>query len=205
MKFVVKLGLSRKSALVKVEFGKHVHGLMNGNANFTTPSPTLAALLTATTDLETAVDNADGGGTLLTSKMHDMEVVFDEVMTAMGNYVDSVAVGAETIIKSAGMETKRQRSPVGIPAKVAGLAATSGKKEGEIDLSYSKVFGKLIYLVYIKADGEADDLYKLIAKPSKTKVTIVGLTSGSKYWFRVEAVGSAGTGALSDPAMSRAL
>ena len=205
MKFVVKLGLFRKNVPVKIEFGKHVHLNMTGNANFMTPVPTLANLLTATTDLETASNNAAGGGVLFTSIMHDKEAAFDELMTAMGNYVDGVAKGDETIIRSAGMEVKKQKTPAGVPAQVAGLEAHSGSMERAIDLNWKSVFGKLIYLVYMKADGEADDQYKLVAKPSKSKVTIEGLISGNKYWFRVEAVGSAGTGALSDPAMSRAL
>jgi hypothetical protein len=38
------------------------------------------------------------------------------------------------------------------------------------------------------------------ATATKSKATVTGLTSGTRYWFRVAAIGSAGQGPWSDPA-----
>src|SRR6186713_1134482 len=42
--FMVKLGLSKLSPLEKASLAKHIVEKMTGNANFTTPSPTLVSL-----------------------------------------------------------------------------------------------------------------------------------------------------------------
>src|SRR5438132_4349765 len=105
-KFVVKLSLSWKSIPVKVKFGRDVVIAMTGNANFTTPSPTLAAITTVTDELETASAAAAAGGVLQTALMHEKEAEWDLLMTALGAYVDNVAAYSESVILSAGMETK---------------------------------------------------------------------------------------------------
>ena len=108
-KFKVKLSLAAKNVPDKVEFGRTVHIAMTGNANFTTPSPALTALKTATDDLETAYNARQSGAHLAVAQMHLAEEAFDTLMTALGAYVDNVAQGAEDIILSAGMERRKQR------------------------------------------------------------------------------------------------
>jgi hypothetical protein len=201
-KFLVKLGLNKKTVPQKIVFGGHIFSNMSGNLLFPTPAPyTLLALQTATLNLNNAHDAATGGGVLATATMHEMEVTFDVIVTAMGKYVDGIAQGSDTIILSAGMETKRRKTPSGIPAQVTGLEAMIGVLTGQINLNWLTVAGKLIYLVYMKVDGQTDSQYVLVATPSKSKATIGGLTAGTRYWFKVEAVGSGNkVGAFSDPA-----
>src|SRR5207249_512588 len=135
-----------------VEFGRHVKDFMTTNiAIFVTPNPALTTLTTATDDMETAFNNAADGGKLLTALLHDKEVIFDQVMTALGNYVDNIAQGSETVIKSAGMETKRISSPISVIVQVTGLSAKPGKLTGEVALSWIAVYGHRVYLVYAKA------------------------------------------------------
>src|SRR3569832_1409372 len=122
-KFVVKLNLNRKSVLMKIEFGRQVETAMTGNPNFTTPSPTLPIIKTATDDLEAAYNAAQGAGPLQTALMYEKEAEWDVLMTALGNYVDNIAKGSDSIILSAAMETKRQSTPVGVPARVINVTA----------------------------------------------------------------------------------
>ena len=57
----------------------------------------------------------------------------------------------------------------------------------------------------MKADGETDDKYALKMVPSASKGTIAGLTAGTRYWFKVVAVGSGSRyGPDSDPAIATA-
>ena len=136
---------------------------------------------------------------------HLAEEAFDTLMTALGAYVDNVAQGAEDIILSAGMERRKQRSPIGLPAKVVNLKGRASDVLGTIRLRWKSVFGKKSYNVYMKLDGDPDTMYKLVAQPTKASITFSDLASAKYYWFRVEAVGAAGIGAVSDAAKSIAL
>jgi hypothetical protein len=196
-KFVVKLNLRKKSVDERIEYARHVITSMTGNIHFTTPVPALSVIKSVTDALEIAFIAAAGGSILSTSLLHEAIDDFDIELTALRHYVDNTARGSESVILSAGMETKRGNASVGIPTRVTGLQATS-IGSGEIVLRWSPVKGKLLYLGYIKADGESDEQYKLVVKSARAKYTMRGLESGRKYWFVVEAVGSAGTGALSD-------
>jgi hypothetical protein len=200
-KSVVKLGLKEMPVEVKIELGRRVIKEMTGNPNFISPSPALSEIKTATDSMEVSFNEAAAGGMLDTATLHEKEEAWDKLMTALGNYVDNIARGSATIILSAGMETKKQGSPVGTPGKVYGVIATS-VKSGELKLSWNEVYGKLIYLGYIKIEGQGDEQYKLVIKSSRRTATVTGLKSGTCYCIVIEAVGSAGTGALSDVAMS---
>jgi hypothetical protein len=200
-KYVVKLALNRKSVPQKIEFGRLVATSMTLNPNFTTPNPTPAMLNTATDDLEAAYNTAQVGGQLDTATMYEKEAAWDTLVTALGNYVDNIAQGVQTIILSAGMETKRLNTPVGIPARVVNVSATS-VASGELLVKWKSVYGARAYLGYIKIEGEDDSEYQLLIKVTRAKATVTGLTSGTKYVVVIEAIGSAGTGALSDTATS---
>jgi hypothetical protein len=204
-KFKVKLSLHRKPVPDKVEFGRTVHIDMTGNANFTTPSPTLTILKTVTDALEAAYNARQGGAHLAVAQMHLAEEAFDKLMTALGAYVDNVAEGAEDIILSAGMQARKQPSPLGIPVKVVNLKGKASDVLGAIRIRWKSVYGKSSYNVYMKLDGETDEQYKLVGQPTKASITLSDLESAKYYWFRVEAVGTAGVGAVSDAAKVIAL
>jgi hypothetical protein len=196
-KSVVKLDLHRKTASAKVGFGRNIVTNMTANiATFATPLPSLADVTDATDALETAYTEALDGGLSKTAAKNAAEDVFDTLLTALGNYVDSVAQGDETIILSSGMEVKRQPAPIGIPAQVTSFSAKTGTITGEIVLDWSKVYGAAIYLIYMKAnDGDA---FTLAGESTKSKFTVTGLNSAQRYWFKAVAVGSAGAGPESD-------
>jgi hypothetical protein len=186
-------------------FCDHVFSAMSGNLNFALPAPyTLLDLQAATAALSSAYDEALGGGTLLTATMHGKEVVFDTVMTAMGKYVDGIAQGSETIILSAGMETKKQREPQPLPARVTGLEALVGSHSGEIDLNWDVVLYNRASEIFMRADTDPVNAYVSIKVCFPTHFTVTGLTSGLRYWFKVVAHGTAGAAEPSDPATSLA-
>jgi hypothetical protein len=177
-KFKVKLALRSKNVSKKVELGRTVYDAMNGNANFTTPSPSLGVIKAVTDALEAANIERQSGAHLAVAQMHIAEEVFDVLMTALGAYVNCVAQGNECIILSAGMETKKQKAPVGIPSKVENLRARPLDVAGTVRLLWKKVYGVYSYNVYVKADGESDEQYKLIAQPTGSRLTLDGLQSG---------------------------
>ena len=196
-KSVVKLDLHKKTVSEKVGFGRNIVTNMTANiATFATPWPKLADITTAIDNLETAYTEALDGGISKTAAKNAAEDVFDTMLTALGNYVNSVAQGDENIILSSGMEVKRQPSPIGIPAQVTSFAAKTGVIPGEILIDWRKVYGAAIYLIHQKAEGATD--FTLAGESTKTKFTATGLTSGQRYSFKAVAVGSAGAGPESD-------
>lgn len=200
-KFVVKLNLNRKSVLMKIEFGRQVETAMTGNPNFTTPSPTLPIIKTATDDLEAAYNAAQGAGPLQTALMYEKEAEWDVLMTALGNYVDNIAKGSDTIILSAAMETKRQSTPVGVPARVINVTATS-VLSGELLVKWKPVYGAKAYLGYLVDEDSPLKTVVLSIKVTRGHAIINGLRSGGKYSVTIEAIGAGGVSGMSDKATS---
>jgi hypothetical protein len=207
-KFVVSLKLARKSIPQKIDFGKGVNTAMTAAPVFATVSnPTIAQLNTATLALETAAQDvaAAGGGTLLTSIMHDKEEEFDVAMTGMGRNVDNIAKGDKSIILLAGMEADKERTPAQVPEAPTALSAQMGLLPGTVDLKWKRPLFGLYFNIYMSADPPTIDSWRLVGQTTKTKFTVTGLESLKKYWFHVEAIGTKVTGPASDPATSAAL
>ena len=207
-KFVVKLNLSGKSIPQKIDFGKGVGLALAADPIFATvANPTIIELKTATTALETAANNvtAAGGGTLLTSIMHEKEEKFDVAMTGMGRNVDNIAKGSKPVILSAGMEADKEREPAQVPEAATDMSAKPGLLPGTNDLKWKRPKFALFFNVYSSPDPPDANSWKLKGQTTKSKFTVTGLEPLKNFWFRVEAVGTAGTGPLSDPAASVAL
>jgi hypothetical protein len=204
-KFVVKLNLQKKSIPQKIELGKGVVLAMTGNPLFgTVTNPTILLLNAATTALETALNGvtAAGGGTSLTAIMHQKEDAFDVSITGMGRNVDNIAKGDKVIILSAGMEADKEREPAQLPGTPTALEAKPGDMPGTVDLKWKRPQFGLFFNVYASTDPPNANSWVLKGQTTKSKATISGLNSMTSYWFKVEAIGTVGTGPQSDPAKS---
>src|ERR1051325_1886645 len=109
----VSLGLSRMSVPEVIAFASEVVLKMTGNAFFTTPSPALVKITNGASALQTAFNNAQGGGTQQTAIMRQKREALETMLIAEGHYVEDVAndpvnaaTGAEAIILSAGLAVK---------------------------------------------------------------------------------------------------
>ncbi len=195
----VKLNLAKLSIPRKVTFGQGVKVKMNGNVNFTTPTPTLVELDAAFTALETAANNAVGGTHAQTEIMYAKERAFDIVMTGVGGYVERIANqstdNASAIIASAGMEEKRQGSHDVPPIRV---------KKGPLPLSafvYAKgPKGKVGYKFQLSPDPITPTSWTDAGQTSVCKLYVSeGLIFGKVFWFRVAIIKGTVMGAYSDP------
>ena len=144
------------------------------------------------------------GGTLYTTIMHEKEDAFDEVMRRMGRYVDNTAKGNETTIRSAGMDVKKQREPAQLCAAPENLSAKPRQLSGTADLRWKRPAYAIAHIIYMTVDIANASLWKLKGQTTNTRVTVKDLEPLKKYWFKVEGIGSAGTGAASDVAMTHA-
>ena len=125
----------------------------------------------------------------------------DQVLAQLAAHVESVAGGSDSIITSAGMETKASRSTPIIPSPPQGLTAKPGKHDGEISLSWRAIFNARSYTIDSTTDPANADSWTHVGIATSASKEVTGLKSGTRYWFRVAAVNSIGQSGWSEPAV----
>ncbi len=222
MKAKVSLKLEERTAAEKVEFAKSIVIAMTGNANFTTPNPSLAAVTTGANNLDSAITAAADGGKSKTLAMNTKETALNDLLTQLGAYVENIANGNETIIRSAGMDARVGKSAPQIPDAPINVSATTGTEEGEIELKWKGVKNARVYVIEVSNDVSATagtttgttattvDTRSFITWTqvdivTKTKFMVKGLTSGVRYAFRIRCVGCAGKSNYSVKVIGKAL
>lgn len=198
----IKLNL-RQSIPDKLQTGRQIIAAMTNNPNFANPHPPLAdisASLTAVDEAYKAHQIAKTEARAKANVVDDAEIQLDSQLRKLAAYVESIADKDETLIASAGMQTKAFRTtPSTLPAPGA-LSAAAGNHEGEINLTWRKVDNSRSYIIQISPDPPTADSWGHAETVTIASKTIQNLTSGKKYWFRVAALGSTGQSGWSEPA-----
>ena len=201
----VKLNIARLSLAERFARCRQIITAMTGNPNFPTPNPPLATVTTALNDAEAASNAAQAArqdAKAKTVKQNDKDDFAGGLMNQLAAYVESIAGGDESIIRSAGMDTKAIGSaPTSIPAPPENLNTTAGDRDGEIDLSWEAVASSKSYVIEQSADPPTDTGWGHASVSTRSSQTIDGLKSGTRYWFRVAAVNGVGQSGWSDPSM----
>jgi len=201
----VKLNFRGLSIPEKIARVRQIIAAMTGNARFPHPLPDLGDLSTNVNELEgrlTAAQAARQAAKQRTAELAEGEANVDGLLSQLVAYVESVAGNDETAILSAGFDVRGPSTPAsGEPEAPDSLTATAGDHDGEIDLSWESVRGARSYAVERRPDTPADSPWTHAAVSTRSSTTIEGLTSGTRYWFRVAAVGAAGQSPWSNPAM----
>ncbi len=200
----VKLNIRNLSVPEKVARGREIIASLTANPDFPTPTPTLAMLTTVTDDLATAFQEqevAKQQAATKTAAKNEREEVFDRIFSQSAAYVESVAGDNETLIRSAGMATRAPAvSSSGKASTPNSLNVTNGDADGELDMGWEPVPGAKSYVIEISFDPPTKDGWRHAGVSTKASWTATGLVSGTRYWFRVAAVGSGGQSGWSDPA-----
>jgi len=199
----VKLSMTGLSEADRVARLQDVVTHMTGNANFTTPNPTLASVqthvTTANTKITAAIAAVTAARMAIQEKRAAVEVVEND-FRLLGLYVENVANGDEAKIASAGFELRTPPTPAGIPAAPLGVSAAAGSFPGQLVLRWDPVTGSVIYEIQTTNDPMTEASWVSRGTSTKTTGSVTGLPSGNYCWARVRAIGSAGPGPFSDPA-----
>ena len=196
-----RAGITGLSPTDKVAKALLVETKMTGNLSFPTPDPTLAELKTGREALETAITEAAGGDHAKIFARNLSEAALDDLLVRMAMYVSNTSAGDELKILSSGFELRKQPEPIGPLDAPTELEASTGAKPGEIDLRCKPVKGAYYYQVQINAtDPDAEVSWTLLALTSRASFEATALDPGKHYWFRMCALGAAGTSPFSDPA-----
>jgi hypothetical protein len=178
---VTRLPVSQVIANTKLYLQK-----MTGNASFATPNPTLAAISAQLTKLEASylLSQSRAKGTV--SQMRTDLKTLVILLKALAAYVEGIANAdpdnAVTIIQSAGMVVKKtpNRAPKTFTAVV-------GKSPGSALLN-TKAVSRSTYLYEMTTDPTNAASWVQIAANLTVKFIKTGLTSGTRYYFRVAVV-----------------
>jgi len=199
----VTLNLSDLPIPEKVQKARRVVKAMTGNPKFPKPDPTLEKVTTDANALAAAYNDALAAretAARLTGVQNDKDAALDATLTALGGHIQAVSGGDAAVIESVGVDTKAPNRPVGDLPAPSNMTATAGDRDGEMDLSWDRVRGANSYVVEM-----CEDVEKGVWVPvpdgltTKSRLTVTGLKSGARLWFRAAAVGAAGRGAWSNP------
>ncbi len=204
----VKLNISRLSITQKNAKCRQIVAAMTSNPNFPNPNPPLATITAALDDSSNAFNAAQAArqdAKAKTSLQNDKDDIVGGLMAQLAAHVESVAGGDEAKIRSAGMDTKAAATAASdIPPAPANLSATAGDRDGEIDLAWEAVSGAKSYVIERSPDPLTATSWAHYGVSTRSSQTVDGLTSGTRYWFRVAAINSWGQSGWSDPALKLA-
>lgn len=198
----IRLNLKRLSVTDKIAKGRQIVTAMTNNASFPNPSPPLNDVTAALDELAQAfalVQAAKSEVTTRAVSQGNAETKVNEALTKLASYVESVAGSDDTLITSAGMETKASRSAPTLPSVPQAVKANAGDHEGEINLSWRTVANARSYTIEATQDP-ANGSWTHIGIATSASRVIPNLSSGKRYWFRVAAVGAAGQSGWSEHA-----
>jgi hypothetical protein len=192
-KVKTSLKLSKMTFLQLVDFAKHVVASMTGNAHFVAPLPLLATISTAIASLEAAIVASKPSTPTATADKHAKRKVLYDAMTHLGAYVEGIAnmdpPNAVTIVTSAGMEVKLPGKP-----RPAGFRLQLTGKPGEVRLLTTSVKAAAYKWQYTPTPTDINSW--VTVESSLAKLLLTGLTSVTRYYFRVAVIGHT-TGAWS--------
>ncbi|MEY4386679.1 MAG: hypothetical protein RLY20_1962 [Verrucomicrobiota bacterium] len=196
-----KVGTDGLSVPAKIQYLRRLATAITGNPNFPTPNPTAAALTAAADALEAAYNEAQAARLVSktkTANQDDQSAIVDLLVAQLASYVDNASGGSAEKIESAGFAVRATPSPVGELPAPTDVQVLPSEHAGSADVSWSPLRGAKAYI--IERAPEAPSLnWGVIGTSTRAKASLNSMASGSKYWFRVAAVGAAGQSAWSDP------
>lgn len=203
----IKLNIRTLNAAARYAYGQQIIAALTGNANFPTPGAVLTNFTTANTGLNTksnAAQTARQASQQATTELTDTSLDWEAKIILLANYVELTAEGDAAKIQSAGFDVRGPAAPVGPLPAPANLSATMGDLAGVIDLHWDAVNGARSYIVQQNTNPTNEPGWTQTCVITSSSCSAPGLTSGTVYYFRICAVGTAGQGPWSDVAQKMA-
>jgi hypothetical protein len=204
--FTVKMGIKGLPSVALAEKGRNNVTMLTGNATYPTPTPSLAALTAACTELERCnTEVLFNGGKLAHQAKRLAVATLERMIKELAGYVQATSGGDKTKILSAGFDVRKPADRIGVLAAPQALHARISDFRGCIALAWKGVGGTRMYQVYItEGDPKEATGWTMVAVSTRTRILIDNLKTGQFYSFRVNAVGTAGESAYSEPAIAMA-
>ena len=202
----IALRLGDQTPEEKASNAHTINGLMaNHVLDFPTPNPALTVYNTAASNVDsrlatlaTMEQNLETERTLLAADV----VKLDALTTQLADYVENIANGNGATMQLAGFQLANPPVPIGPLPPPQDLRGSTADIDGNVLLRWKKVHGASSY--FVECATNANGPWNQIEVTTRASTTAVGLISGTKYWFRVRALGTSGYSGWSDPAQKMA-
>ena len=199
----IKLNLRNLTVSEKLAKGRQIVAAMTNNTSFLSPTPALSDVTARLDILEKAFDSVQSAKSEVSTRVVTQDKAaaeVDQILTQLAAYVEAVAGRDDTLITSAGMETKAARSTPSVPDEPEAVSAAAGSHEGVILLSWRPVPNAKSYTIESSTDPAAAASWTHVAIATSATKAINNLKTGTRYWFRVAAVGAGGQSGWSEQA-----
>lgn len=199
----VAMSFARKIDTDLIAFARNVIALITGNAQYPTPTPTLAVLTTSVNAFETAVQEALDGGKIVIATRNAARVELLALLPQLAAYVQGSCKADLPALLSSGFAAVRAPSPVGALPPPQNPRLTYTDKSGELLLKFDRVTNAASYSVQTAPTAVgpwADE-----ALSTSTRVVIRGLTPGETVWARACPNGSKGASEWTAPTTAMAI
>jgi len=198
----VKLDVASISAQELTGVAQSIANGLTSNVNFDAPTPTPTELNAKAVEVDTASQEIENLKSLLKTKQSALDNKRKELRDLIKqarNYVELKSGGDETKILSAGMQVRSEAGTVGLLQAPQNFTVSEGANPGMVELKWKTVRGSSSYIIERSTDPPTSSSWTSGAVSTKAKYLMGNLESGSKFWFRVASVNSAGIGAWSTP------
>ncbi len=192
------LYLNKKTPAEKVSYGNYLFLNISGNLDLTTPVPTLVSYQTTFMSLNNAITAALSGSVIDKQALDAAESAFDIQTRRLADYVQNTANAfapsiATSIILSAGMLTRKSPEKALVPVAVSKLTASFTNAPGTILTKWKGVKYARTYLVYYSLSNDLAGNWTVASATPNRTLEIQGLTSGTRYYIKIVAVGIHGS------------
>lgn len=201
----VKTGVGRMSNAEVLQLMNNIIIGATGNADFTTPNPTLPVLQALFDTGTQCLDGVALAETTLAVKLTERDNKFGEIrdkIAIFANWAVQHCAGDRVKLQSVGLDVRANATPVGPMPAPQGLQSSGGDLEGTIDLQWEPVRGRYNY--FVECAPASNGPWTTVYTGRASRATCGGLTPGSEYFLQVRAQGFAGLGPWSDITKKRA-
>lgn len=200
MRRKIKLALAGVNAAALIEKCGTLITKLTDNANFPSPTPSLAELTAAVTELTSATIAASKGDRELILVRREQEIVVANMIRNLAGYVTMTADGNGAKIASAGFELVKLPEPQPAISRPVDFKAQRGAHTGEVELSWRLVRNAATYVVEMTTGDPQlpETTWATAAITTKVKIKFSDLNVGQFYYYRVKAIGRNSESPFSD-------
>ncbi len=199
----LKIDFDKKPVPQQVAESRDKQTKITGNLNYLTPTPTMAALKTATDALENAYNAALNRYKEKKALMRIARKELKGLIVELADYIQITSGGDETKILSSGFGVRKQRTPATVPDVPVNVKVSATEFDHALDISSKLVKGAKSYVFEMCVDPLTEKNFMPIEISTKSTTRVKDLTPGTKYWFRLLAVNAAGKSGWSVPQSGR--
>jgi len=172
--------------------------------DFPDPPVPMQEMIALAQDLEDAIEAAIRGSEQSRLLRDEVVEAAREALRRQAAYVRLQANGNAAYLERSGFPLVRQRTPVGTPGVPLNVLARMTGVQGQVEVRWKSVHGAQGYQVWITDQDPAQNQWQAVGYTARVKHMVTDLEPYKAYFFCVNAIGAAGEGALSDPALGRA-